>query len=265
MSLSLEVLISTMYRRNKEEVIHLLNEMNIDSDCVIINQCDKNGEEYFEYNKHKITLIYSTERGLSKSRNLALQYAKADVVVIADDDVKYVDGYVEIVTRTYESHSGDDVLIFHFEGKKNTMKNEKKLNRFLIGRINSIQITMRLKSVENIRFNVLFGSGSDYYHHGEEVLFLNECITKGKQIRFISIVILYLLDGRPSTWFHGYDKEYFIDQGAFYYEFSPIFAPLLVFQFALRKINLYKSELSMIYVIFYMFMGIREYIKVIKK
>jgi len=40
----LEVLIATMYKENKDEIIDLLNVMNINSDAVVVSQCNKNGD-----------------------------------------------------------------------------------------------------------------------------------------------------------------------------------------------------------------------------
>jgi glycosyltransferase involved in cell wall biosynthesis len=267
MALSLEVLVATMFRKNKAEIVQLLNEMKIASDCVVINQCDKDDIERFEYNNHNVTLVYSTERGLSRSRNLALQYARADIVVIADDDVEYVDGYKDIITNAYESYIKYDILnfsIFDSSGRR-YYKSKRKLNKLFIGRTNSNQITMKLASVKKIRFNAFFGTGSGYFLHGEEILFLSKCIAERKQIYFIPTLILFRKEKRISTWFHGFDKAFFIDQGAFYYEFSPVFYPLFIFQFAIRKNKLYKSELSLISAIFYMFSGIKKHRKLIRR
>jgi glycosyltransferase involved in cell wall biosynthesis len=109
---SIQVLIATMFKKNKIEIIQLLENMNIDSDCVIINQCDTDNIEQVNYKKHSIQVINSTERGLSKSRNLALQHASADIVVIADDDMRYIDGYAQIIINAYNTHPNDDILTF---------------------------------------------------------------------------------------------------------------------------------------------------------
>ena len=46
-------------------------------------------------------MIYTTERGLSKSRNLAIANAKTDICLICDDDEIFVDNYEEIILNAY--------------------------------------------------------------------------------------------------------------------------------------------------------------------
>src|SRR5690606_31354900 len=44
-----------------------------------------------------VLIIRSHEKGLSKSRNLALKHAKGDVGLLADDDVRYTDETFDII------------------------------------------------------------------------------------------------------------------------------------------------------------------------
>ena len=80
--ISIELLISTMHQKDYS----LLNKMNINSDAVVINQCDEDSYNEFNLNGNHIVWINSTERGLSKSRNLAIKNSNADVCLICDDD-----------------------------------------------------------------------------------------------------------------------------------------------------------------------------------
>ena len=85
----LQVLISTMHQTDHS----LLDKMNIQSDAIVINQCDRNEIEEFEYKGHHIQWMSLKERGVGLSRNTALMRADADIVLFADDDVIYDDGY----------------------------------------------------------------------------------------------------------------------------------------------------------------------------
>jgi hypothetical protein len=119
---------------------------------------------------------------------------------------------------------------------------------------------MRLNKVKNIRFNEVFGTGSSCFLHGEENIFLTDCARKGKRIYYYPQKIAWLLeDKRPSTWFVGYNKKYFFDQGALYYKLSKYLVYFYVFQFAIRKYNLYKKNFGIVTALCYMMKGIEEY------
>ena len=71
--------------------------MNVQTSAIVINQCERNEIERFEFRGHEILWISCEERGVGLSRNTALLRATGDVLLIADDDVRYIDGYEEIV------------------------------------------------------------------------------------------------------------------------------------------------------------------------
>jgi len=265
----IEVLIATMHKENEKDIIILLDDMDINSDCVVVSQCNKEGVEKFNYKNYNVVCIYSKERGLSRSRNLALQYATADIVMIADDDVQYIDGYTEIVVATYRTYSKYDIITFKTRNNKKYLCNNKKINRISSRKITSSEITMKLSSVRGISFNVLFGTGSSCFLHGEENIFLNSCIRRKRKILYIPQTIAYsesasfVENKRPSTWFAGYNREYMIDQGALYYELSPfLFLPSML-QFVFRKYSLYKKNMNCLTVIYYMVLGVSKYKKIL--
>jgi glycosyltransferase involved in cell wall biosynthesis len=259
---SIQVLVATMHQENKSHIISLLENMNIESDCLIVNQCDIDGIEQFYYKKHEVTVINSTERGLSRSRNMALKHAKADLVVIADDDVCYNNDYVHIIQTAYEENLEFDILTFMVKDNKKYFPREKKLNSLLIHKIASWEITMKLNNIKSLQFNESFGAGSSCISMGEEIIFLNNCIKSGKKIRFIPQKIAYFpKNSRPSTWFTGFNKKYMLDQGVVYYELSHIFAVPYIIQFAIRKYNLYKGNFGVCKAIYYMLCGIIMKIK----
>lgn len=261
----LEVLIATMHRETKEEIINLLDTMNINSDSVVVSQCSINNIEVFEYKSYKVTCIYSTERGLSKSRNLALKNATAEIVVIADDDMRYVDGYNDIILDAYKYHPNVDIITFKAINTKKYFSFEKKLNIILIHKISSVEITIKKSSVINIFFNIFFGAGSSLFLMGEESIFLTDCIRKGKNIRFIPVKISELNENnRPSTWFTEFNKKYFVDKGAVYYQLSHFLAIPYIFIFAIRKYKKYKKSMGFFSAIYYMICGIKENKKLIK-
>ncbi|HAZ18611.1 MAG TPA: glycosyl transferase 2, partial [Clostridiales bacterium] len=91
--MTVEVLVASMHQTNHG----LLQKMNIQSDAIIGNQCDRNEIENFIYQGHKIRYLSFCERGVGLNRNNALMRATADICILADDDMVFDDGYEQKV------------------------------------------------------------------------------------------------------------------------------------------------------------------------
>lgn len=241
--MKVEVLVATMHQKDH----NLVEKMNIQTNAVVINQCDKDSYEEFEHNGNRIKFISNTQRGLSRSRNLALEKATEDVCIIADDDVVYEDEYEKMVKQAYEELPEADIIVFDIAYENEPNKSGKfGKDKFQMGyrralQVNSVRITFKLNAIKdkNIRFNTLFGAGS-IYNHGEENIFIKECIKKGLKIYYYPESIAILTSG-DSTWFKGYDKKYFFDIGAIYYElFNNLYLPFGI-RLLLRRRNKLKG------------------------
>ena len=89
--MTLQVLVATMHQKDHS----LLERMNIQCDAIVINQCDRDEIERFQFRGHDILWMSLKERGVGLSRNTALMRATADILLFADDDVVYNDGWCE--------------------------------------------------------------------------------------------------------------------------------------------------------------------------
>ena len=114
--MTLQVIVATMHQTDHS----LLDRMNIQSDAIVCNQCDRNEVEEFEYNGHHIKWMSFAERGVGLNRNNGLMRATADIVMFADDDVVYLDGYPEIVLNYYERNPQADVTVFNLAKRRST-------------------------------------------------------------------------------------------------------------------------------------------------
>ena len=66
---------------------------------LIINQTTK--DNLLESELTNVRVINSFEKGLSKSRNLAIRNAMGDICLIADDDITYKKGFKkDIITES---------------------------------------------------------------------------------------------------------------------------------------------------------------------
>ena len=70
--------------------------MNIKTEYLIINQTYNSIANI--NNEHTIT---KNEKGLSKSRNVAIEKATSDIILFADDDVIYNNDYERIILESW--------------------------------------------------------------------------------------------------------------------------------------------------------------------
>lgn len=223
--------------------------MNICTDVVVIDQNGQNDKyiELYVCGKH-IRYFSSDEKGLSRSRNAAIEKSTADICIITDKGFVFADDAGVAVYEAYKRFN-DDVLVFKMirngRHEKHYPTESKKIGKLSLMRVSSCEISFRRKSVVNagIRFNENFGSGSKY-PGGEEAIFLKECLDNGLSIRFVPIMLGEKPDTGKSTWFNGYNADFFKAKGAMFRELYGILAPLMCLQFAVRKYKLYKDSMS---------------------
>lgn len=228
--MELEVLLSVMNLKKED-----LDKMNITSNCIVINQCDRN--EYEEYKNFK---IYSyNQRGISKSRNKALRHSTKDILLFCDDDVIYNKDYEKIILDEFKNNPKADVIFFNFDSPNRKVKQHKKSKRLHIYnslRYGAYNIAVKRNSIANINFNQLFGS-KEHYHSGEDTMFIVDCL-KNKLKLYSSTKNIGTVYHLESTWFKGYDEKYFFDKGALFTAINKKLRYLLFLQYLLRYRNI---------------------------
>ena len=227
---------------NKDSRV-LLKDMNIKTDVIIGNQCSQNSVEHFEYNGNSVAVYSFNERGVGLNRNNCLMRAIDEFCLFADDDMRYVDNYEELVCDAFDKFPQADVIAFNLIEKKPTryvIKHCEKVGYLNYLRYGTARIAVRIDKIrENgIFFNLCFGGGTEHCH-GEDNLFLTDCLKKGLNIYAVPDYIAELTEERESTWNNGYDDKYFRDQGYLYRTISSRFWRLLCAQDALRHRKLY--------------------------
>ena len=259
--MNLQVLLSAMYLNDEGYI----DTLNITTDAVVINQCDREGyrdtvRAKADGNSQKIRYIETRQRGLSKSRNMAIDAADADICILCDNDVEYLPDYERRISEGFARHPDADLIIFYIKRKEKPVPNyprTKRMGYLSVLKIFSPEIAFRKKSITGIKFDERFGAGSGKYIMGEENIFLYECLKKGLKIYYEPVQIASLRE-EESTWFTGYDESFFISRGADYAAMSRWFSPVLIWQFALRKRAEYGKEMKTGKAIKYMFKGRRE-------
>lgn len=238
--MKLEILLSCMNEKNFD----FLDKFKLESDILIVNQCDEN--EYIEErrNGYLCRMIKTTKRGLSQSRNELLNNMNGDIGILCDDDVTYYLNYNNIILNAFKKLKDADIIIFDIErinyyGKiKNKVNKIKKVKSYK--NYGSVRIAFRKESFykNNLWFNLNFGAGSKY-SSGEESLLLRDANKKKMKI-YEYPAIIAKVDYSTSSWFTGYDEKYFYDKGAWLKEAYPSLNILFKWYFIIKhaKINI---------------------------
>jgi len=255
--MNLEVLCVSMNQKD----FSLIEKMNIQSDFVIANQTDVCQEQYLIRNGYCNRLISTRTLGVGKNRNISLIHAQGDILLFADDDVKYCDGYKQIVISEFVNHPRADVIIFNLKSnstdrkqKKNTkFKKIRKWNRLPYG---APRIAVRKEAWEksNVWFSTLFGGGAKYTN-GEDSIFLKQLQKSGLQI-CVSNKEIGMIDMSVSSWYNGKDYEFYFNKGSLYRMLYPNFWWLFCIYMCFRC----KSELSIKKRITMLIAGVKGYV-----
>lgn len=266
----LEILISTMNKTSLsflESMFphHILENLHI----LIINQTIRGKD--LSSNKDNIRVINSYEKGLSRSRNLAIKNVIGEICLLADDDVEYLPNFETIVKSSFISLKDASVIRFKiktFCGKP--YKEYFKISKLLttkkdVKRTSSIEIAFKRKDIveNNILFNTLFGLGS-HFKSGEEYLFLKDILNKGLQVYFENKAIVK----------HSYESStrdiasdnYIKTKAVLHFIDYNFFGYLVLFKFIIFLVNNKSIKLMQIfskYIIGHN--GIKDYKKLIKE
>lgn len=254
--MNLEVLMSCMHQTDDA----LVKRTKITGDIVVINQCD--WDDYKEYPTiDGLARIYSTkDRGLTKSRNMAIEKSKADVCLLCDDDEIMEDDYESTILDAYKSLPQADVIIFNMKNRAATLGDEIRELRFPhTAKVSSWQISFKKQSLlkSGIRFDELMGAGTGNGAE-EELKFLTDCQKAGLKIFYVPQVIASV-GQEQSTWFAGFTEEFFVNRGATTrYILGTVMASLYAVYYIATKKSMYQKDISSWKALKAIFRGIKE-------
>ena len=215
----LEILVSTMNRNSLDFLIPMFPFCHFSNfSILIVNQTEENKLLVSDF--PSIRVINSFEKGLSKSRNLALKNAIGKIVLIADDDVIYMNDFDTKIIQAYNQYDNKAVISFCIEKpngllfKKYSPNAKKNLSLMELFNVLSIEISLNKLILDKlgITFDENFGLGSEF-QMGEEAVFLSDIKNKNQQIAFVPSVIV-IHSEISSTEKIDFSKRYYV-QGAF--------------------------------------------------
>lgn len=220
-----------------QEDFSLVRAMNIRTDVIFANQNGRNETREADFGAFRARIISTDTRGVGINRNLALMHSSGELCLLADDDVRYVDGYEAIVTQAFDANPQADVLIFNlYDDSSWAIPRRTRVRWYNFMRFGACRVAVRGAAVrrQGIFFNTCFGGGC-LYQSGEDTLFLRDCLRSGLKIYGLPVYIAAMKYERPSTWFRGYDEKFFYDKGAVCAAISRPFARLLCLRLLLVK------------------------------
>lgn len=254
----LEVLVSCMNQKD----FGIVESMNIQSDAIIVNQCDHDSIEEKMYPFGKVLMINSRERGLSNSRNMALKYSTSEICLICDDDEVLKNNYAQKIIDSFNEIDAD-VIVYNVKSKNIERKPQEELFSKIkkipyYKSYSSVHIAFKRISIinNNIVFDTDFGTGSGLYSMAEDSLFFRD-IHKHKLKAYVYPEVIADLYTGQSSWFEGYNKKYFYDVGAYLAAGHPRLKHIFKWYYPIRLIS--KSELSIFTIIKCINMGIKNY------
>ncbi len=242
--MKVQVLIAAMNQTDYS----LVKKMNIQSDAIIGNQCDCCSDEVLNINGNRITYLNRPDRGVGINRNETVLHCSDNVILtFADDDMTFVDGYVDIISRAFEELPKADAIIFNIftEGESRGRRENttiKKVHFYNALNYGAARISVKSTKLkrENIVFHTCFGGGTRY-SSGEDSLFVADML-KHKLKIYTYPVYIANVDQSVSTWFSGFNKKYLHDKGALYAAISKRWARILCMQDLIRHPKIYKQN-----------------------
>ena len=241
--MAVELLVSCMNANVRE----LVEKMHIASHAVIVDQCGETGEETFDLPTGTITAVYREERGVGRSRNLALERSGQAICVFSDEDIVYEDGYAEKIQAEFDVHPEADGLLFQVDvdPSRKTYQNDSfgPVGKMNCGRYPAYSMAFRRDKLmaAGVRYSLLFGGGARF-SNGEDSLFIRDCLSAGLKLYKTPVRIGEEIP-RPSTWFSGYHEKFFFDRGVLYHFLYGKLAFLWGFRFTFTKRKVMCTEI----------------------
>lgn len=254
--MKLEILLSCMHQTDDS----LVRKSNITSDALLLNQCAEDAVREYPNGDRLTRLMCTTKRGLTRSRNMAIDNAGGDVCLLCDDDEQFFPGYEERILDAYRQLPQADVVIVKIIGQSDALPDKVTRLRFpSILRVASWQISFRRDSLirTGVRFDELLGAGSGNGAE-EEMKFLLDCQRAGLKIYYAPVEVA-AVNHTQSTWFEGFTESFFYQRGGTTrYILGPFVASCYALYYVLRKRSLYLKYVTTGRALRAIFRGIRE-------
>lgn len=255
-NMKLDILMSCMHQSDDT----LIHASRITGNAVVINQCGREEAAEYATENGRVQMYSTTQRGLTRSRNMAIAKSDADICLLCDDDEEFVQGYEAAILGAYEKLPQADVIIFKMVNRPPSFPDQVMELRFpKTLKVSSWQISFRRESLlrTGVRFDELMGAGTGNGAE-EELKFLTDCRRAGLRIFYVPTEIASVRQ-TESTWFQGFTEQFFMDRGATTrYILGPALAALYGVYYVMKKRPMYAGQITPGNALKATFRGIKE-------
>lgn len=190
--MKIEFLISTMNQKDLSflDMIFVNNDMS-QVNVLVINQCTAIDMPQIKPLSDNIRVISVRDRGLSRSRNLALDNAIGDICVIVDEDCVIHGDALDVILQAYHEYPKVAAITFKISShdgadfKKYPNKTQKRTRRSIM-KISSPDITINMDVMRKykFRFDERFGLGA-MFPTGEQAVFFKDFLDKKLDVMYV--------------------------------------------------------------------------------
>lgn len=246
--LTLGIGVSTLGARlNKLEVLlaSIASQTFLPHQIVIIAQSDDQliGSEIqsiaIKYSLN-ISVHLSSEKGLSKSRNLATKILNTDLIILSDDDIEYDSSAFENVIGVFSAYPDIHIATFkiHLSDDRDVEYKNYNTNIFIHNvktsfRVWSPEIVYRRDIFSNtLLFDEAFGLGARW-PTGEENILLIDSLKQGLKLMYFPIIFAF---HPPESSGYNLDSSQMINKGAMFARMFDNKGLLFAIGFCIKKI-----------------------------
>lgn len=162
------------------------------------NYCEINRKDiYALLNRKDIEYFQCDTVGVASNRNNLLNNSSNnELILFSDDDVLYSDQIFDFIINWFNTNDSD-FLTFSV-GLKNS-KNEtmipyprrrKKLDIYNCGKFGTINLVVKAKAIQELRFDILYGPGSKFMI-GEDFIFITDLLKRKFKGVFEPTILVY--------------------------------------------------------------------------
>lgn len=174
----------------------------------VLNTLDKNAIDLLS-SRQDVELVQVNEKGLSKSRNRALEMSKGDLALVCDEDVQFLPDFYSTICEGFKEHSKSaNLAAITFMYLRNGQPAKKyrpktfRHHRFTLGSVSSIEVVLNMNWLrkKNLRFDERFGLGA-HYGSGEEYIFLQDInLNKGRLFFYPKAIVAHEEETTGAQW-----------------------------------------------------------------
>lgn len=160
---------------------------------IICQGCEEINVNGFE-KRGDVLIVFRAERGLSKSRNVALDNVTTEYAYIMDDDVVVDASAILALVRLMRAEEVDvgtaqhryENGLYPVEYKKHSFVH----NILTVAKVSSIDICVKVNSLRfySLKFDEGFGLGTSL-PSGEEFIFLSDCLKKDLHLKYYPVLV----------------------------------------------------------------------------